>query len=68
MKVLEGELTETQYEWPKASCSSPSSDSDGDSPLDQKVPLEGGKRMNVKAVTPLRRDEVTYMSGNLLIN
>jgi cysteine dioxygenase len=71
MKVLSGELTETQYEWPEQTRKTPgsagghSSDSDeGDYASEQKVPSPStGSKMTIKSNTILRRNEATYIHG-----
>jgi hypothetical protein len=72
MKVLSGELLETQYEWPKGHSIVESSDSETDVIMDQSVPNAVklgtclGTCMHVKAETALKRNEVAYIHGNFL--
>lgn len=66
MKVLDGKLTETQYDWPSnpsPPCSGSSmSDSDSDE-SGQTVP--SSKRMTVKCETTLSRNEATYIHDKI---
>ena len=75
MKVLSGELTETQYDWPDKARKMPipsagghSSDSDeADYISEQKVPMSSiESKMTVKSNTILCRNEVTYIHGKSL--
>lgn len=62
MKVIDGELTETQYTWPTSRVYSPNgSDSEKDS--DQKVP--DFQCMKVSAKSLLKCNEVTYISDKI---
>jgi cysteine dioxygenase len=56
-KVLQGELTETQYHWPNEQ------QSESESDCDQNVPRL--IKMKVKLETTLKRNEVTYMHDNI---
>lgn len=68
MKVLAGELTETQYDWPRSKSTggliSPTSDSETE-PCDQSVPTL--PRMTVKKETALGRNQATYIHGRFCL-
>lgn len=78
MKVLDGELSETQYAWPTSSSSSPKQDSSALSEADSSDITDAvvthadgdekrpdGKQMKVINLTRLCPNEVTYIHGEL---
>ena len=67
MKVLAGELTETQYHWPSKTNSHPfKSDSESDAEyLSSAGIVPTCSKMTVKRESVLKRNEVTYMHGKI---
>jgi cysteine dioxygenase len=63
MKVIDGELTETTYSWPKRGKIDMVLGSDSEKDFDQKVP--NYQHMNVEAEKTLKCNQVTYISDQI---